>query len=128
MVLPPAAFVFGRLSEWGVAAAERSFMSKVGSKMFHRAVGAMGWQRYFSAALAAILLLSTAAPSEARVNLKPGYNSFSPEQDVELGRQAAVEAERELSLVNDPQLNDYINRLGQRLASYAPGTKFPYTF
>src|SRR5689334_13692994 len=98
------------------------------NKLFDRAVGAMGWQRYLSVALAATLLFSNVPPLEARVNIKPGYNSFSPDQDVELGRQAAVEAERELSLVNDSQLNDYINRLGRRLASYAPGTKFPYIF
>jgi beta-barrel assembly-enhancing protease len=89
----------------------------------------MRWRRYVSATLAtALFVAGSVPPLEARVNIKPGYNSFSPEQDVELGREAAAEAERQLNIVTDPQLNDYISRLGQRLASYAPGAKFPYTF
>ena len=78
--------------------------------------------------MAAVLLLSTAWPAEARVNHKPGFNSFSPDQDIELGREAAKEAEKELTLVNDAQLNDYLNRLGKKLAGFAPGNKFPYSF
>lgn len=84
------------------------------------------WLLTAIAALAAIL--PGAVLLYARVNHKPGYNSFSPDQDIELGREAAKDAEKELTLVNDAQLNDYVNRLGQRLAGYAPGNRFPYTF
>jgi predicted Zn-dependent protease len=64
----------------------------------------------------------------ARVNIKPGFNTFSPAQDVELGKEASQEVEKEYMLVRDAQLNDYVLRLGQKLARYAPGEKFPYNF
>ena len=63
--------------------------------------------------IALLMFLTCSLPAEARVNHKPGYNSFSPEQDIELGRDAVKEVEKELTLVNDQQLNDYISRLGQ---------------
>lgn len=76
-----------------------------------------------------ISLLCVAVPIlHARVEIKPGFNAFSPQQDVELGQQAAQQVQRQLQLVTDSQLNDYINRLGKRLASYAPGYQFPYQF
>jgi len=81
--------------------------------------------------LVGLLLLSqwmAVAPLEARVDIKPGFNTFTPAQDIELGREAAKDIEKEYPLVNDAQLNDYISRLGQRLARFAPGQKFPYNF
>jgi hypothetical protein len=67
-------------------------------------------------------------PLPARIELKPGFNTFTPAQDVELGQEAAKEVEKEFPIVNDSQLNDYISRLGQKLAGYAPGERFPYNF
>jgi len=55
-----------------------------------------------------------------------GFNLFSVEQDVEIGRQAATEAERQLPLLNDRAVNTYLNRVIQRLAAQAPGAKYPY--
>lgn len=78
--------------------------------------------------LVALLILTGFLPAEARISHKPGFNSFSPDQDIQLGRDAVSEIERELALVNDSALNDYISRLGRKLAGHAPGHKFPYTF
>ena len=39
-----------------------------------------------SSSLAGLLFLTATVPLQARVNHKPGYNSFSPEQDIELGQ------------------------------------------
>jgi hypothetical protein len=74
------------------------------------------------------LLLFSATPLPARVEIKPGFNTFTPAQDVELGQEAAKEIEKEYPIVSDSQLNDYISRLGQRLAGHAPCEKFPYNF
>jgi len=74
------------------------------------------------------LLLLAASPLHARVDIKPGFNTFTPDQDIELGREAAKGVEKEFPLVNDAELNNYISRLGQSLARYAPGARFPYTF
>jgi len=63
-----------------------------------------------------------------RTHLKPGWNLFSPNQDVEMGRQVAQDAERQLVMLNDRRVDDYLNRLGGRLAEKAPGERYPYQF
>jgi len=66
--------------------------------------------------------------ADARTKLKPGWNLFSPKQDVEMGQEVSRQAERELPMLNDRQANAYINDLGRRLAAHAPGEKYPYQF
>jgi hypothetical protein len=64
-----------------------------------------------------------------RTKVKPGRNIFSPQQDVDLGREAAKEAERELELITDNKANAYISALGQQLESKVPNEyKFPFYF
>jgi len=63
-----------------------------------------------------------------RTAVKPGMNLFSPAQDVEVGRQVSADAEKQLQLLNDRRVDDYLTRLGRRLAAAAPGEKFPYQF
>jgi len=80
-------------------------------------------------ALWLVLGLMFAPVAEAeRTRLKPGWNLFKPQHDVEIGRRLAADAERQLPMLNDPQVDNYINRLGQRLAAKAPGERFPYRF
>lgn len=76
------------------------------------------------------VLLLAVAPSfiAERTRLHPGFNLFSPEQDVEIGKQVSQDAERQLKIINDGQVSAYINMLGQRLASRAPGERYPYQF
>src|SRR5215510_2618842 len=70
----------------------------------------------------------TASAADSRSKLKPGWNLFSPQQDVEMGREVSRQAERELPMLNDRQGNAYIDALGRRLAAHAPGEKYPYQF
>ena len=58
---------------------------------------------------------------------KPGFNLFSVEQDIEIGRQSAVEAERQLSLLKSSNVDRYLNKVIGRLAAKAPGARYPYT-
>lgn len=76
------------------------------------------------------LLASAAVPSAAQTTTRraqPGFNLFSAQQDVEIGRQSAVEAEKQLPLLNDVNVDRYLTRIVQRLAVVAPGAKFPFT-
>src|SRR5437762_8750903 len=82
--------------------------------------------RAASALVLALLLWSAAA--DAQTKIKPGFNLFSPEQDVQVGQQSVVEAERQLPLLNDAAVNGYVNRIGQRLAANAGGPNFQYQF
>jgi beta-barrel assembly-enhancing protease len=58
--------------------------------------------------------------------VKPGFNIFSEQQDVEIGRQSAAEAERQLPMLNDRRVEGYVSEIVRRLASVAPGAKYPY--
>jgi hypothetical protein len=68
------------------------------------------------------------AAGTGRTQMKPGWNMFSPQQDVEVGQQVSQDADRQLPLLNDPRVDSYLNTLGRRLAAHAPGYKFPYAY
>lgn len=75
------------------------------------------------------LVLFTTSVLAQRTVLKPGRNIYSPQQDVELGKEVARDAERQLELITDSKANAYISALGQQLAAKAPNEyKFPFYF
>ncbi len=59
-------------------------------------------------------------------------NPFSIEKDVELGRQAAAEVERQLPVLNDRAVDGYVERIGYRLVEGMPRDyqhpQFRYSF
>lgn len=61
-------------------------------------------------------------------HFEPGFNLFTPAQDVELGRRSAAEIAQQVPLLRDDQTINYVRQLGARLAANAPGEKFPYQF
>lgn len=83
----------------------------------------------------AILLIATLAfanvdPKKGRVTTNPtSGNSYSIEQEIDYGRKAIPEIQKELPLLPvDHPVSKYISALGEKLAAKAPGYKFPYTF
>jgi beta-barrel assembly-enhancing protease len=70
----------------------------------------------------------SAEAQRAAPHFRPGFNLFSPEQDVELGRQSAAQIVREAPLLRDEEVSAYVSRLGVKLAAHAPDEKFPYQF
>ena len=90
----------------------------------------MSFRHTVSKASAVVLagLLTVLPAFGQRTELEPGFNVYSPEDDVEIGRQVSAEAEKELAIVTDNLLAEYINRLGQQLATVAPGEDYPYQF
>jgi beta-barrel assembly-enhancing protease len=81
---------------------------------------------------AAGILLAFAALSAgaalAQTPVKSGFNVFPVEQDIEVGRQSAAQAERQLPLLASSSADAYVGRIGRRLAAAAPGPEFPYSF
>jgi predicted Zn-dependent protease len=75
--------------------------------------------------LAGAVLLFAAG---ARKLPKPGWNLFSKEQDVQLGREAAAEMEKQLVVIQDKALTDYVNRIGTRLVERGELEKYPFFF
>lgn len=64
----------------------------------------------------------------AQTRIRPGFNLFSVEQDQEIGRQSAAEAEQQLPMLNDRSADQYINAIAARLAAKAPGADYDYQF
>jgi Zn-dependent protease with chaperone function len=93
----------------------------------------MGARRYFKLpsvmAMVAILVVAPGARAD-RTKLKPGINSFSPEQDIELGKKVATEAEQKLQMCNDPKVDAFLTKLGMRLAEQlnTSGIQYPWEF
>src|SRR5581483_745498 len=73
-------------------------------------------------------VISATAVAQAQTRIKAGFNLFSAQDDVEIGQQSSVQAEQQLPMLNDPQVNAYVSRIGQRLAANAGGPQFHYEF
>lgn len=62
-------------------------------------------------------------------NITPSrLNFFSKDQDIQLGKEAAAEIEKQAAVVNNADLAAYISRIGQKLASQPEADKYPYAF
>jgi predicted Zn-dependent protease len=59
---------------------------------------------------------------------KPGINLFSLEQDIDIGRESAREANRSLPLVRDPAIARYLHTIGVVLAGSSPEQSIRYRF
>jgi len=79
----------------------------------------------------ALVTTITLSPT-AQTRIEPHKNSYSPEQDVELGRQAASEVRSQLPRLNDDVTEQFVEDIGNRLVSAIPPDlqqpKFRYTF
>ena len=60
-------------------------------------------------------------------NVSKGLNFYSLDQELALGKQLAIEVEKQAKIVDDPFVSEYINRLGQNLARNSDVT-FPVSF
>jgi hypothetical protein len=60
--------------------------------------------------------------------LKPGFNLFSPQQDIQLGQEAAAQVEKSMQVVKNDELTSYMTRIGARLAKSPRAGTFPFKF
>lgn len=81
----------------------------------------------FGLLLVALITLACSARQPGSP-LNPGFNLYSKQQDIELGRQAAQEVRQELDVVNNQELQRYLDGIGQRLAATDSAEDYPYTF
>jgi predicted Zn-dependent protease len=82
-----------------------------------------------SIVLSAIPLgLWIAASAYGQTRIQPGFNLFSVQQDIEIGRQSAAKVDRQLPMLDQPASSRLVERVGARLAVRAPGARFPYRF
>ena len=95
--------------------------------MNRRAGGRHGW-----ASSTALTLFLCTAVLGAQTQITPPKNKYTPEQDVQLGREAAAEVRREYPLINDERIDSYLDGLGRRLVAASPADlkhpAFEYSF
>ncbi len=81
--------------------------------------------------LPALLLVVAANPS-AQTTITPEKNSYSVADDVKVGQEAAAAAKKQLPMLNDDQVDEFVERVGARLAAAIDGglrhAGFHYTF
>jgi hypothetical protein len=67
------------------------------------------------------LVITLAATSvAAQTKVTPPNNKYTPEQDVQIGREAASEVRDQYPIINDSQVRNYLDRLGDRLVDASP--------
>ena len=81
----------------------------------------------FPLSLTMLALVAACGAAWGQTDVRPGFNLFTVDQDVEIGKQSAVEVERQLPVLAEP-ISRYVAQLGARLAARAPGAKFAYHF
>jgi Zn-dependent protease with chaperone function len=88
--------------------------------------------RLRSRASVTLVLALVCAPGlwAQRSKLKPPWNMYSPQTDIQVGKQNAQMLEKRLPLCNDPKVDDYLTKLGQRLVAKMPnrGVQYPWEF
>ena len=82
----------------------------------------------------ALLLIASigAAAVTAQTVITPPKNKYTPQQDVELGKEAAAEVRQQYPVISDDQISGYLERAGRSLVTAAPANLnnpvFEYSF
>ena len=78
--------------------------------------------------IVALTFLCSAAVFGQIKNLRPGFNLFTPAQDVQVGQQAKAEVEKTKPILKDQRVTGYISGLGKRLSASPHAGDFPFSF
>src|SRR5215471_3722077 len=81
--------------------------------------------------LALLLALPSAVQGQkpakqAEVNIQK--TSLSKEQEAQLGREAARQVEREMEVIHNAEIENWLNQIGQSLAKAPQANAYPYYF
>src|SRR5262245_51385295 len=89
-------------------------------------------RRAASAPLTVALFILSAASPTSQTRIRPPDNRYTPAQDVELGRKAAMDVEEKLPIMRDDAVSSYVEEVGNRLVTAIPPEfqhpEFRYSF
>ena len=92
----------------------------------------MSTHRYAKLLSALVVTAALTASSAAQTRITAPANKYSPAQDGQLGQEAAAEVRKELPMLNDDRVDDYVEEVGRRLAAAIPAefrhSEFRFTF
>jgi beta-barrel assembly-enhancing protease len=74
--------------------------------------------KLLSRLMVVVMLTTTSVVAQTKVT--PPKNKYTPEQDVQIGREAAQEVRQQYPIITDDQVESYLDRLGDRLVEAAP--------
>ena len=77
---------------------------------------------------ALVVFCVSCAARQPGTPINPGFNVYSKDQDIQVGRQAAAEVMQQVDVVQNGELQDYVKSLGRRLASTPSAGDYPYEF
>lgn len=82
--------------------------------------------------LIAVAVLVSVSLTGAQTKVNTPKNKYTPQQDVQLGREASTQVEQQLPLLRDDNITSYVSDIGQRLVASIPAElrhpEFNYTF
>jgi Zn-dependent protease with chaperone function len=101
-------------------------------KMSSRRYQARGARAFLAALVTFVMLALPLSALAEGTHIKAPSNGYSPQDDVKVGLQAAQEAEQQLPILRDSEIEGYVNDVGQRLVRAIPEEyqhpEFRYTF
>src|SRR6266536_1887677 len=89
------------------------------------------WSQRFSLTVVALLAaISAWAARKPGQPLKPGFNLFSKQQDIQLGQANAKQVLQQYQPLQNQFIQDYVRRIGNRLAAsdYSKSSGFQFNF
>ena len=79
----------------------------------------------------ALLFAAAAFPQKKpakQADVKIQKTSLSRDQELQLGKEAAAQVEREMEVVKNPEVEAWLNQIGQQLAKTPQANAYPYYF
>src|SRR5215471_16224990 len=73
-----------------------------------------------------IILLGQKPARQAEVKIQK--TSLTRDQEFQLGKEAATQVEREMEVIQNPEVEYWLNQIGQRLAKAPQANAYPYYF
>ncbi len=105
---------------------------------FHHQVRRRWLYPVISVVVAVSIGLANVLPAQANINrwlpsIIRGVqvyqlSNISPRQEIELGRQMNDQIRQNMRFVRDPNINEYVRQIGQRLVSQSERPDYPFTF
>lgn len=83
------------------------------TNIYRRAQGLVGW-------LVALAMFAMPLSASAQTRISYHSNRYKITDDVQAGRQAAAEVEQKMPILRDQEVQDYVERVGQRLVAAIP--------
>src|SRR5580658_6097564 len=82
----------------------------------------------FGILLGLLTLPTILAFGVVKPDFKPSYNFYSPQDDVQLGKESALQVDKQLPLLRDPEALKYLNTMARRLVAFAPNNRSEYAW